>query len=282
MKLNSYLAPALILSLVCFASARGDELKSLRESLTLHSSFENGLDADFTRGQKTCQIKDPSVTVITPNEGRYGNALRFVKKSMACPSYDGQDIMNYSPEAWNTSVSVWLRLDPDKDLEPGYCDPIQIVANDTKKGFVFLEWSKDETPRFFRYAIRPLFEIWNPTNVSWDSIPAKDRPMVQIEKAPFGADRWTHVVFTIENGNDKSRPQSGSLYLNGELAGTVKDWDLTFGWDPEKVRLVLGAAYIGSMDDLAVFNKPLTLNEVRTLYHLKNGVRDLYENAPSK
>lgn len=279
---DSCIVPLVILSLTCFASAHGDELKSLRDSLTLHSSFDKGLDADFARGPKTCQIKDPSVTVITPNEGRYGNALRFVKKSMAAPSYEGREIGNYSPESWNTSVSVWLRLDPDKDLEPGYCDPVQFVGGDMKKGFVFLEWSKDDTPRHFRYAIRPLFEIWNPKNVSWDDIPAKERPMVQIEKAPFGADRWTHVVFTMENGNDKSRPQSGSLFLNGELAGTVKNWDLTFGWDPEKVRLVLGVAYIGLMDDLAVFNKPLTPDEVRAIYKLENGVRELYETTASK
>ena len=68
---------------------------------------------------------------------------------------------------WSTTVSAWLRLNPDKDLEPGYCDPIQIIGDTSKKGFIFLEFSKDETPRYFRYAIRPLFDIWNPTNVAW-------------------------------------------------------------------------------------------------------------------
>jgi hypothetical protein len=39
---------------------------------------------------------------------------------------------------------------------------------------------------------------------------------------------------------------------------------------------VLGAAYVGYMDDLAVFNRALTGDEVRQLYELKNGVKDLY------
>jgi hypothetical protein len=280
-KLNSLIVSLAFASLFCASSVRGDELSTLKEALTLHVSFENGLDAEFARGQKTCLRSDASVTVISPDAGRFGNAVQFTKKSLSGPIYDGRNILNYSPQAWNTSVSIWLRLDPDKDLEPGYCDPVQIVGGDAAKGFVFLEWSKDETPRFFRYAIRPLIEIWNPKMLKWDEIPAKERPMVQVERAPFQADQWTHVVFTLENVNDNARPQSGSLYLNGELAGTVKDWNLTFGWDPGNVRLVLGAAYIGFMDDLAVFDKPLTAGEVKALYQLENGVRDLYISPTS-
>ena len=36
-------------------------------------------------------------------------------------------MLNYNDRNWSATVSVWLRLDPDKDLEPGYCDPVQIV-----------------------------------------------------------------------------------------------------------------------------------------------------------
>jgi hypothetical protein len=166
-------------------------------------------------------------------------------------------------------------LNPDEDLEPGYCDPVQIVGDDSKKGFIFLEWSKDETPRFFRYAVRPLFHIWNPDNVQWADIPFKKRPMVQVERAPFTRDKWTHVAFTLENINDKSKPQIGRLYLNGKLQGTIENWDLSFGWNPSRVLLVLGAAYVGHMDDLAVFNRALTDGDVKQLYELKQGAREL-------
>ena len=83
------------------------------------------------------------------------------------------------------------------------------------------------------------------------------------------------MVFTLENVNDKSKPQIGRLYLNGKLQGTIENWDLTFGWDPSRVLLVLGAAYVGHMDDLAVFNRALTDGEVKQLYGLKQGVREL-------
>ena len=87
--------------------------------------------------------------------------------------------------------------------------------------------------------------------------------MVQVERPPFSREAWTHVVFTLENVNNKTKPQVGRLYLNGELQGAIENWDLTFGWDPSQVLLVLGAAYVGHMDDLAVFNRVLSHEEVK-------------------
>lgn len=264
------------------------QIAQLSESLTLHASFDDGLDADFSTGDKTCYVKqggklqpaeaNPDAQLL-PGEGRFGGALHFTRKSGFRPAFKDAGTLGYGNENWSTTVSIWLKLNPDQDLEPGYCDPVQIVGDNGKKGFIFLEFSKDETPRYFRYAIRPLFQIWNPDSVSWADIPFEKRPMVQVERPPFTRQAWTHVVFTIENVNDKSKPQAGRLYLNGELQGSIENWDLTFGWDPSQVLLVLGAAYVGHMDDLAVFNRALNQDEVKQLYSLKNGIRDLHPPA---
>ena len=45
---------------------------------------------------------------------------------------------------------------------------------------------------------------------------------------------------------------------------------------PDAVQLVLGASYVGHMDDLAVFNRALTDVEVKVLNGLKTGVRELH------
>jgi hypothetical protein len=213
---------------------------------------------------------------LIDDAGRFGGALFFPHKSSFRPLFRNAGVIGYNRADWSTTVSVWLRLNPDRDLAPGYCDPIQIVGDDSKKGYVFLEFSKDETPRLFRYAIRPLFKIWNPNNVAWADIPFDKRPMVQVERPSFSSKQWTHVVFTLENVNDKSEPQLGRLYINGELKGAIENWDLTFDWEPAKVHLVLGAAYVGHMDDLAVFNRALSLDEVKQLYALQNGIGELY------
>jgi hypothetical protein len=262
-------------------SATEAEAKSrLSRALTLHASFDDELDADFARGDKTCYFlegKDPVKAApirLAPGAGRFGGALHFTKKNSVRPTFKEAGVLGYNEKNWSATVSVWLRLNPDEDLEPGYCDPVQIIGDTSKKGFIFLEWSKDK-PRFFRYAIRPLDHIWNPDNVQWDEIPVQKRPMVQVTRAPFSRDAWTHVAFTLENINDKSKPQTGRLYLNGRLQGTIEKWDLTFSWDPARVLLVLGAAYVGHMDDLAVFNRALTDGDVKQLYGLKQGAREL-------
>jgi len=257
---------------------------TLARALSFHASFDTGLDADFSRGEKTCYIRTKTGLVpaalndeltLAPGAGRFGGALHFPKKGNTRPLFKDGGTLGYNGQSWSATVSVWLRLDPEKDLEPGYCDPVQIVGDDGKKGFIFLEWSKDETPRFFRFAIRPLQNIWDPKNVGWGALPFEQRPMVQVSRAPFSRDAWTHAVFTLDKINDKSAKPTGRLWLNGKLQGAIENWDLTFDWKGDAVNLVLGAAYVGHLDDLAVFDRALTEAEVKQLMSLKNGVRDL-------
>jgi hypothetical protein len=256
----------------------------IAKALTLHVSFDKGLDADFSRGEKTCYVQGKELVAAKLNDevkvvgdaGRFGGALYFPKKGGTRPAFKDGGVLGYNAKSWSCTVCAWLRLNPDKDLEPGYCDPIQIIGDDNKKGYIFCEWSKDETPRYFRYAIRPLFHIWNPDNKAWGDIPFEKRPMVQVEKAPFTRDKWTHVAFTVENLNDKVKAPLGKLFINGKKQGSIEKWDLRFEWDPAKVLLVLGANYVGYMDDLAAFNRALTDDEVARVYGLKNGVRELY------
>lgn len=257
---------------------------ALARALSFHASFDTGLDADFSRGEKTAYIRTKTGLVpaalndeltLAPGAGRFGGALHFPKKGNTRPLFKDGGTLGYNSQSWSATVSVWLRLDPEKDLEPGYCDPVQIVGDDGKKGFIFLEWSKDETPRFFRFAIRPLQNIWDPQNVGWGALPFQQRPMVQVARAPFSRDAWTHAVFTLDKINDKSTKPTGRLWLNGKLQGAIENWDLTFAWAPDAANLVLGAAYVGHLDDLAVFDRALTDAEVKQLMSLKNGVRDL-------
>lgn len=284
MTLRPLLSLAVASSLPALAAAA--DLKPLRDALTLHAPFDSALDAAFSRGDATAYIAKGNppkgqppiapedVLKIVPGAGKFGGALHVTKKNPHKPYYKGPGVVDYKAANWSGSVSIWLRLTPDEDLEPGYCDPVQIVGGDTKKGFMFLEWSKDETPREFRYAIRPLFEIWNPKGQDWAKMTDAERPMVKVQPGPFSRTRWTHVVFTFDKLN-AGKAGVGKMYLDGKLAGTLSGWDFTFGWEAEKVQLVLAAAYVGHMDDLAAFNRALTDAEVKQLFELKGGVADL-------
>ena len=279
MKLRLLLLPLLFSA----AANAADALQPLRQALTLHASFDHGLDADFSRGDPKIkfagvpkgQPAGPGESIkVVPGAGRFGGAMHVTKKNPIRPYFSGPGAINYNSADWSGSVSVWLRLTPDEDLEPGYCDPVQIIGDDSKKGFMFLEWSKDEKPRHFRYAIRPLVEIWNPRGLDWAKMTDAERPMVALPTAPFSRERWTHVVFTFHRVNT-GKSARGELFLDGKSRGVIRDWDLRFGWQADKVQLVLAAAYVGQMDDLAAFDRALTASEVAQLFALKNGIRDL-------
>ncbi len=259
--------------------------KTLAGALSFHASFDHGLDADFARGDRSAYVKEGKVLVraepnedvqIAPDSGKFGGGVYFTRKSKFRPSFKHPGILNYNAESWNATVSVWMRLTPDQDLEPGYCDPVQIIGDTSKKGFIFLEFSKDHTPRHFRYAIRPNIEIWNPDNVGWEDIAAEKRPMVQLLRPPFTREIWTHVAFTLENINAKDAKPAGRLYLNGESQGAIENWDLSLSWDPASVLLVIGAAYVGHLDELAVFDRALSEAAVKDVFGLEGGVRSLY------
>lgn len=256
---------------------------ALRSALTHHAAFDASFDADFSRGDRRLQFMGgpkeappgPGEHIrLAPGEGRFGGALRVARKNPVRPFFTNTGILDYQAGSWSGTVSVWLKLSPDEDLEPGYCDPVQIVGDDGRKGFIFLEWSKDETPRLFRYAIRPRVELWNPRGIDWAKLSDAERPMVQVARAPFARTRWTHVAFTYERINE-GKAATGRLYLDGAPQGAITGWQLDFGWDPAKVRLVLAAAYVGLIDELAVFNRVLTPEEILAVRDLPGGIRDL-------
>ena len=260
----------------------------LRRALLLHASFDQGLDADFAvgdpklytsatgnRSQARPGLPESNLVVYAKGEGRHGHALHFTRKMRPTVFFQGEKNLGYNTNGWSGAVSLWLRLDPDKDLQPGYCDPLQFVAQGWDEGNMFIEFSKDHTPRHFRYAIMPVKKTWNPTNRGWEAIPDKERPMVPVYKPPFTHDGWTHVVFCFGNINSGKKDGYGRLYLDGKDQGAFENWPVAFNWDERQSALTLGLSYIGWMDDVAVFNRPLTGEEVRTIYQLKDGVRAL-------
>ena len=274
--------PAFRLTLFFFAATcLADE--GLRRGLTFHAPFDARFDASLSADDSVSRVRvggkmaptTPGPEIKLAADGRFGGCLVFPKKGSVRPEYAASKSLAYGTTDWSATISVWLRLDPDKDLEPGYCDPVQIVGDDVKKGFIFLEWSKDHAPRHFRFAVRPLYHLWNPDAVGWEQIPDERRPMVKMEQAPFRRDRWTHVAFVLDHINDHAAPPRARLHIDGRQIGVIQGHDLTFGWDPAAIRLVLGAAYVGSLDDLAVWNRALTADEIARLHALPGGVETL-------
>ncbi|MEQ1859243.1 MAG: LamG-like jellyroll fold domain-containing protein [Chthoniobacteraceae bacterium] len=275
--------PALLLLALATPLVAADPLKS---ALLLHASFDRGPHADFATGDTQLYTSpDRKRTPAQPGlhagdaieiakgDGRFGDALNFRRKTKEQVFFKGERNLGFQPKNWSGSASFWMRLDPDKDLEPGYCDPVQFLAQAWGEGNMFVEFSKDHTPRHFRYAIMAITKLWNPNNQKWEEM--QRRPMVAVEKPPFTRERWTHVCFTFGNANTGAKDGWGRLYLDGAKVGEFSGWENTFNWEVDKSALTLGLAYVGLLDDLAVFNRPLTDDEVKTVFALKRGIAEL-------
>jgi len=263
---------------------------SLRNALTFHASFDHGPDADFAMGDRrvytALSIKEPrqatpglptnGVVSIAKGEGRVGDALRFHRSASEFIHYQVAKNLAYTSSNWNGTVSFWLRLDPDTDLEPGFCDPIQLTSREWNDAALWVDFSKDERPRHFRLGAFADRAVWDPTGRDLDKTPEAERPLVTVTRPPFTRQRWTHVAFTFANFNTGKKDGVAVLYLDGQSGGTVSPREQTFTWQPGQAIALLGIGYTGLFDELVFFNRALSAAEVGQLFALPNGVAELY------
>lgn len=282
---------AAIAAIVTFgpAGAAGVDRQALRAALTFHAPFDGTLDAAQAagdpklysapsfkqRGEATPGLPPGRQVQHAPGAGRFGDALRFLQKGAAVAFYRGAGNMTYAKADWSGTVSFWLSTDPQRDLPDGFCDPVQITPRAWNDAAFFVEFEKRPAGIPFRLGAYADFKVWNPEARRFDDIPAGERPLITVEDPPFAGGRWTHVLFTFERFNTGRPDGTVRLYLDGTLRGTLAGRQQTFTWDPDGTAIALGLSYVGLLDDLAIFTRALSDDEVRTVYTLDGGVRAL-------
>ena len=219
---------------------------------------------------------DAGQVQLVRDAGRFGHALRFTKKKSPMPFYRALKNVPYRTNNWDGTVSFWLSTDPIGELEPGFCDPIQITPRAWNDAGFFVEFEKRTNNIPFRLGVYADFKVWNPGNKKWQDVAQSEKSLAEVSSPPFARGKWTHVVFTFENFNTGRDDGVAKLYLDGTHATTLSARKQTFTWDEEKCLIALGLSYIGLWDELAVFNRALTTAEVQQLHRLNNGVRDLH------
>ncbi|WP_035093679.1 LamG-like jellyroll fold domain-containing protein [Aquimarina macrocephali] len=258
--------------------------KQLKDHVLFYSSFDAKLSADVSVGdamiytaenyKKTENAKtglhNPNV-VLAKNKGLTGDALHFKKANTSAIFYKAYKNVGYSSKSWSGTISFWLQLDPNKDLAPGYCDPICITDVRYNDAALWVDFT-DHDPRKFRLGALGDLEVWNPENKNDDT--KWEKRTVTVKKPPFEKGKWTHIAITFSKVN--TTKSTFRLYLDGQFKGVIKDVNDPFTWEAEKGKIMLGLGYIGFMDELAVFDKPLNLKEVKSVFELKNGLKTLF------
>ena len=262
---------------------------ALRKSLTFYASFDSGPDAAFAAGDPKLYwapslkqrpeakpgLPEAGTIQLAAGAGRFGDALRFTARKSPIVFFQGARNMPYDAANWSGTVSFWLNADPEGGLEPGFCDPVQITPRAWNDAAFFVEFEKRPESIPFRLGVYADLNVWNPTKRPFAEIPAQERPLVTVDKPPFSRGKWTHVVFTFERFNTGQPDGVARLYLDGQPHGALSARQQTFTWDVQTTAIALGLSYIGLIDELSIFNRALTGDEIRTLFALEKGVGPL-------
>jgi hypothetical protein len=262
--------------------------RTLRSALTFYAPFDGTADAVFAKGDprffnaasmRTSAsaahgLPTNTVTRLAAGEGRFGDALRFSSKQAPFVFFRAATNVHYATSNWSGTVSFWLNTDPINELQPGFCDPIQVTPRAWNDAAFFVEFEKREKIPF-RLGVYSDFNVWNPDKTEWNKIPFSAKPLVTVDDPPFARGKWTHIVFTWQNFNTGQSNGVPRLYLDGELRGALSPRVQTFTWDIEKSLIGMGIAYVGLFDELSAFDRALSEAEVKELHTLPQGVRSL-------
>jgi hypothetical protein len=265
----------LIFLATCGVLPAGTIPQSLRPSLSFHASFDKALDADFARGEKKIynapdykQLSQAKAGIgdvdaaIEKGAGVAGSdALRFRSKNTRALFFRGDRHIALA----GGTLSFWLKLDPQKDLAPGYTDPIQLTDKEYNNSAIWVDFTKDDVPRHFRLGVFGSLKVWNPADTPPDKNPDFLRRLVVVDRPPFSREHWTHVAVTW-TGLDAGGAGSASLFLNGKLISSATGIREPFEWDRSPLAIRLGVNYSGLMDEVALFDRALSERDIAMLY----------------
>lgn len=261
---------------LCVAAALSLTAADWKKEVVFHATFDGSIDAKSGKGDRRLysaadykQQADAKPGLAAADgfvahakgEGRNGgDALRFLKSNTRAVFYQAKGNVPFDAKSWSGTVSFWLKLDPETELAPGYCDPLQVTDKAYNDSAIWVDFTKDDKPRHFRLGVFGALKAWNAANTPPDTNPAFNNRLVVVKKHPFAKDRWTHIAITYSGLGGGSG--EAKLYVNGLLQGATPKIAEIFEWDLDKAAIRLGVNYVGLMDDLSVFARPLTDREI--------------------
>ncbi len=284
MKINMLLSIS-SLSFFLITSVSFSQNKQLKDHILFYSSFDGKTSADLALGDSNLYtaknykeavnakkgLNDPNV-VLAKGKGLIGDAIHFKEAKTSAIFYKAYKNVGYNSTSWSGTISFWLRLDPNKELAPHYCDPICITDSKWSDAGLWVDFT-DHNPRKFRLGAMGDIAVWDPNDDSDET--DWNKRTVTVDPSPFQSKTWTHVAMVFSKVN--TNQPTFRLYLNGTYQGVIENINDPFTWEAEKGKIMLGLGYIGLIDELTIFDKPLNSKEVKSVFELKNGIKTLFK-----
>lgn len=233
--------------------------ESLREHVLFFSNFEEGVDALDSEGEPLANF-DTANTNHIDSGGAYDGFLQFNTGSGAL-SYNAKDNFPYKAnQAWSGSVAFWLNVNT-AEFEADYPEPFHIgkrVSGDFPwdDAVIFIDFKKSEN------ALR--FGCYPDKKQEISDQMVADR-LITVP-ANWKGDKWHHIAMTWTNFNSGKADATWSLYIDGELKGSKGPIEQKVTWDIEnQVVRFNHYRFPGKIDEIAIFSKALTKDEVEYL-----------------
>ena len=162
---------------------------------------------------------------------------------------------------WGGAVSFWLNTDPNKLLKTKFCDPIQITEKGANNGGLWFDFN-DASPRDARMGF-------------FSAVPAGQQPMkeddpnaplIKVKAVSFQSGEWHHVLLNWQNFDTGMPDAAAELFIDGKQIGRIKDRAIAMDWNLDKAGIYVAVNYLGLLDELAVFRRPLTEVEIGELF----------------
>jgi hypothetical protein len=260
-------------------NAWAGDAKGLLKAVTFYASFDDDVRGDVGGGKLTFDTRFNHPTEkgeFVYEKGFDAKAFRIAKsKGIAGGALEAVDVLPrngrifvpakgnlaFAATGWAGAASMWCKTDPDKLLKTDFCEPVQITQKGATNGGLWFDFNNVK-PRGLRLGAFPAIPVGE--KGAAESDPAA--PMVRVPAIGWKADDWHHVVITWKNLDTGKADAIAALYIDGKLIGEVKNRAIAMAWDVDRAGVYVAVNYIGLIDELALFNRMLTGDEVMALH----------------
>ena len=274
----------------CFIDASGED--GLRDrvlgAMVMMSTFDDVTDLNLSSGEgfiwtgesladardyrNILQHERRSDVSIAEGAGRInkreqpGDSLRFRNVAPKVLFYKGEDFRNQQnpqPPDWSVTIACWIRVDLSQQAANRSSFPLQLTQPVSSGPTVSIQFTtNDDDPSMRLVANKKSPETATAANV-----------LVRVKRPPVSETKWMHVALTIEHANtDNQIPGAATLFVDGRRMGRG-EMGFPMNCDLSVASLVLGHQFIGDLDDLYVFGRSLSTQEIRWLYEQPSGAR---------
>jgi len=277
-----FLAMTMIAILFASSPTEAGGASPLKKALTFYASFDETLTPDVGVGPIKTRFGDPNDPAKQTFEDGYNKDIYRIAKGKGVAGggcleaidvlpnrgrffYPVKGNLAFKKGGWSGACSMWINTDPDTLFKLTFCDPVQITQKGANNGGIWFDFN-DAKPRDMRMGVFPA--------ISKDGVGAKesdaDAPLVRVLKVGFKVGDWHHIVLSWSNFDTGKNDAIATLYVDGKKIGDVKDRAIAMDWDIEKAGIYTAVGYCGLLDEMALFNRALTADEVAALHKQPN------------